>query len=1021
MSKYISPILAFVQAIFTRRGLLVVSGIVAVSYAVTVLLYAQMLPDLGLRTAFSKAIRGPIAPVEGPTPAVGDEVVKIGDLEIRWWPDLLNAPPKLDAELQQVERWPEWAKKAEVAGERTVLVRMTFKQRDSGQLQESWFALAQLPLADMIPSILWFFLKLALFAVGALVLWKRPGDSAAETFYFLCVVTLAAFVGGYHWSRIAIQPPLLLIFMACAVLVPVVSLHFYLVFPRRNAWFLAHPRLTLGVMYGTALTFMVLFGVLYLRARWLRGVMHDDDDLTQLRLAVYAAIGVAAAWYLACVAVLSHSFRTVTDVLERNQVKWILYGVVLALLPLGYTLYVAVWDQDAFSAGAATWPMFAASALITTAFAVAITRYRLMELDKIITSGMGYFVISFLAGLAYYAVVFIGTVVFNQFIAGPKLSEALMVSTTALVLMIVLDLARRRFQKALDRRFSRDKSQLDRTLQRMGQAIQQLVDPLALAHKLLHAATEQLGVPRGAVYLRQGEPPIYRLAGTLGPAPELSELSSGFPLIEAVAGGHPVSTRSSGNQPLTAAQRQLQFLGGEIAHPLVHEGRLLALLILGHRGTPYRSEDLDLLASFAQIAVLALESAEGHQTIDQLNRELQSKLEKISEQQHRILALQSQLRRQAPPPEQAGEGSTSSGSKGDAETAPASTGGIVGTGPVVQSLLTLVRKVAATDAVVLIRGESGTGKELLARAIHESSARAGKPFVKVHCAALTASLLESELFGHVKGAFTGAHKDKVGRFELATGGTLFLDEIGDVSLETQTKLLRVLQEKTIERVGSSDSLAVDVRILAATHQDLENLIRQGRFREDLFYRLNVFPVRVPPLRDRREDIPDLATHFLHLSAQRCKKDVTQIDDDVLAAFKGYAWPGNIRQLENVIERAVVIAEGPIVSVAELPDELLRSDDTIIERGDADTLPPSPPAYAQPAFAQTVPLPPVPLQEAAYASRPEGSSWRSERDRLEREQLVRALAAADGNKAEAARALGIARSTLVSRLKKLGLS
>ncbi len=290
--------------------------------------------------------------------------------------------------------------------------------------------------------------------------------------------------------------------------------------------------------------------------------------------------------------------------------------------------------------------MFGASACLTGAFAIGITRYRLMELDKIITSGVGYFLISFLAGLAYYAVVFLGTLVFNQFIAGPKLSEALTVSTTALVLMLVLDLARTRFKKALDRRFFRDKYQLDRTLQRMGQAIQQLVDPVALAQKLLQTATEQLAAPRGAVYLRQGEPPFYHLAGSVGPAPELHELAPGFPLIETVAQGKFISTRSRDNSALTPAQRQLQFLGGEIAHPLVHEGRLLALLILGHKNTPYRTEDLDLLAAFAQITVLALESAEGHRTIEQLNRDLQAKVEKISEQQRRILALQTQLRRQ---------------------------------------------------------------------------------------------------------------------------------------------------------------------------------------------------------------------------------------------------------------------------------------------------------------------------------------------------------------------------------------
>ncbi len=315
-----------------------------------------------------------------------------------------------------------------------------------------------------------------------------------------------------------------------------------------------------------------------------------------------------------------------------------------------------------------------------------------------------------------------------------------------------------------------------------------------------------------------------------------------------------------------------------------------------------------------------------------------------------------------------------------------------------QQLLSLVRKVAATDAVVLIRGESGTGKELLAKAVHETSTRAGKPFVKVHCAALSANLLESELFGHVKGAFTGAHKDKIGRFELANGGTLFLDEIGDINLEVQTKLLRVLQERTIERVGSSESLEVDVRILAATHQDLETLIRKGRFREDLFYRLNVFPIHMPPLRDHIEDIPELAMHFMRLSAQRCRKDVTQMDDDVLTAFKGFAWPGNIRQLENVIERAVVITEGQTVTLHELAPEILVKSSP---RDEAE----SKAIHGRELISINHPI----------------SNWRSERERTEREQMVRALAAADGNKAEAARALGIARSTLVSKLKKLGLS
>ena len=196
-----------------------------------------------------------------------------------------------------------------------------------------------------------------------------------------------------------------------------------------------------------------------------------------------------------------------------------------------------------------------------------------------------------------------------------------------------------------------------------------------------------------------------------------------------------------------------------------------------------------------------------------------------------------------------------------------------------------------------------------------------RPFVKVHCAALSQNLLESELFGHVKGAFTGADRDRVGRFEQANGGTLFLDEIGDINLEVQTKLLRVLQEMAFERVGSSQPINVDVRIVAATHQDLEALIQAGRFREDLFYRLNVIPLETPALRNRREDIFELAVFFLNRHAERAGKSLTHIEPEAVELLMAYDWPGNIRELENVIERAVILADGPALSVDDLPQEV----------------------------------------------------------------------------------------------------
>jgi transcriptional regulator with GAF, ATPase, and Fis domain len=994
--RRVAPWIALVvRHAFTRRGMLVLAGLFICCYAVAVLLYVYVLPlpMLDVRTAFSTTVLNdptisPVASAE--RPRAGDRILRVGDIPIHTWPDLLNAPRLLREKLDRNADRP-WSRRAG-EGEETQLIEVEFRRPADGKQFVSWRVLGRLPVEELVPTVLWFAVKMLLFAVGALVLWNRPTDRPAAQFFLLCVVTLGAFTGGYNWSYIATQPVLLLVFITCSVLLPAVTLHFYLVFPRPKAFLLSRPAGTLLAVYAVPLAFLLALTGLYAHTRWL--YQHHPDltgaveaALGRLQFATFAYIGVAPLWYLASVLALLHSYRRAADATERDQVRWILGGALLASLPIGYSVYVAIFEPARFAAGAVTWPMFFASLCMTVAFAVSITQYRLMELDKIVSSGAAYVLISVVAGVAYYLVVVLGTLLFHHVFTGPELYQTLTVSTTALLVMLGLDLARSRIIKALDRRVSRHKHHLDKTLQRMGQTIAQLVDPPTLANRLLQTSTELLGARRGAVYLREGGQPLYRLADHLGEAPPLTELSSGCPLVEALAGGEAVMAHGKPGAPPSAAQRQLALLGGEVAQALAHEGRLLALLILGGRDVgPYRAEDLNLLSAFGQITVLALGSAAGHRTIEQLNRDLQAKVEKISEQQRRILALQSQLRRQGEP-EPDGPGAA-------AVLAAESAHGIVGSSPQVRHLLELARKVSATEAVVLIRGESGTGKGLLARALHEHSPRAGKPFVQVHCAALSPTLLESELFGHVKGAFTNALRDKVGRFELAHGGTLFLDEIGDIALEVQTKLLRVLQERTFERVGSSDPVQADVRILTATHQDLERLMRQGRFREDLYYRLNVFPIAVPALRERREDIVELAHHFLQVYGQRCKKAVDQIDDDALAALKAYPWPGNVRELENVVYRAVVNAEGPVLTVRELPPEVLR------------------PGGAEIAAA---------VEEVGPGGVYLGvRGERARRDRGEKEALVRALAAAAGNQAQAARALGMARSTLVSRLKKHGL-
>ncbi len=316
-------------------------------------------------------------------------------------------------------------------------------------------------------------------------------------------------------------------------------------------------------------------------------------------------------------------------------------------------------------------------------------------------------------------------------------------------------------------------------------------------------------------------------------------------------------------------------------------------------------------------------------------------------------------------------------------------GEFIGRSAAMQQQYELIRQVAGSNTSVLILGESGTGKELAARAIHRASPRREALFVPLNCAAIPPDLLESELFGHSKGAFTGAFKERVGKFEMADGGTIFLDEVTEMRPPLQAKLLRVLQEKEVERLGSNRSVSIDIRVIAATNQDVRRALQQGTLREDLFYRLNVFTITMPPLRDRLADVPLLADYFIEKYAARMGRGRPTISAAALARLQSYSWPGNVRELENVVERALVLGQGEQIDTQHLPPEIVSVAEAL-----------SAPAFIPPAQQLTL----IPAVE-----------------RLEKTLISQALQQVAGNKAEAARLLDISERTLWYKVKKYGLS
>jgi transcriptional regulator with GAF, ATPase, and Fis domain len=1006
--------------------LLLFCGVVVLIYSIVVLGIVAAAPDLGIRCLLSDSawpngvtdgivMRAvPQDAVYGSRPAVGDRVVRVGEWPVNSFVDFSRSLMRLSSEPASDRSLADDADPNELKvteglkplvqyrnGTRFVEIEFVPQGKTIADTKTCYLKIQSLPIFEVLLSLCWFVLQTVVFAIGAAVYWNRPFDRASQLFYTLCLVTLGAFLGSSHWWIVAASFWLTAPTVICAVLLPAVCLHFFLVFPRTWLPLVWRPRTSLALIYGLPISGILSLLTLTAICSWTPwpGIFEPKVEtirqfLDAIRIGIYGSLVVGGVYFVITMARVLRSYRSTRNAVEQIQLKLLLWAGVATAICLGVTLFKALSDRESFALGGARVWIFLAGLCFTVSYAYGIIRYRLLLVDQIVTKGVMYYLANCGLTVAFALMLALAPFARQYLNVFPLTQQSAIISVVLMLAVIFVLWLRDMFQGMIDRRFYREKYQLGKALERMNRAVGRLADPEAVAALMLSSCRDVLGVDRAALYLRTSAESPFRLIAAYGAESLPRQFPGDHALIQAVVESGNLQRALLGSRSdLASAQTVLRELRIDLAHGMQIGNETVGLVLLGAKqtSTPFSGEDFTFLNALGQITNVALYTVKSDRDLERLNDELSRRIERIETQSRQIAVLQAELSQiQNPatsaPPAQSGDFNRSD---------------MKGKSRAIESVLETVRKVASSESSVLIRGESGTGKELVARVLHENSPRRAAPMICVHSAALSPTLLESELFGHVKGAFTGAHRDRIGRFQAASGGTLFLDEIGDISLDIQIKLLRVLQERCFEPVGGTQTIQVDVRVIAATHQDLEKLIAQGRFREDLYYRLNVITVPMPPLRERTEDILELALHFLMRSAQKCGKRITHIDPEALAALERHRWPGNVRELENVLERAVVLAESDRVTLNDLPAEIGR------------------PGRLPARMIET-----KPNGRRAAGGFPESASVNSYgvdgTPAWEREALLNALRKCSGNKARAARLLGIPRSTYFSKLKKHGI-
>ena len=812
--------------------------------------------------------------------------------------------------------------------------------------------------------------------VLCIVLWvSRRGEPGVNWFIVVILNIYIVLYGFTHLKGILGMAPLYLGYLFYALFTLPLLLHAFLRFPEPVPMLRRFPRLP-ALMYAPQILLVLASGVGYL-SLYIEPTQPNQERM--LLLGKWAIPAMFMVYMLASLVVILVRFVTAPSAL-RKQIQWIMYGAVLAgLLTMGFSF--TRWNT-----APAAWLLESSEyllpiyAILALTIAFSFMEFRLIDVDRIVHRSLVYAVLSGVIIVVYFALAgglgLLLTQVFD--------TTSNMVTVLATIVSVAMFFPlRRAVQANVDRLFFRHHTVYQEILQQASGEFVTMLDLDRLSKMLLDMLVTKLSRKHAMLLLAGADRrlEVVRAVGREAALPEGLPTVDSFTLrkLRAHSSGQTVAVARllTDLQPPRLAQEFdaiFETLDASLLVFLVVRDRVLGLLVLGSKvddSMVSRDEIVTLEALGRQLSVV-LRNAAAYSEIEKLSLDLAGRQREILELKNRVEAENVYLREELQQVARHGD--------------------IVGESPAITAVLEKVARVARTDATALIRGESGTGKELIARAIHDESERADRPLVTINCAAIPETLLESEMFGHEKGAFTGAVARKRGRFELADGGTLFFDEVGDMPHSLQAKLLRALQEGEILPVGAEAPIRVDVRVIAATHRDLEQRVTDGLFREDLFYRLNVVPIELPPLRERVEDIPPLAEHLMSLFAARTGKEITGISKRALDRLLAYPWPGNVRELGNVIERAVVLSTGAV----------LDGEVTLPQSG-AGPAPLAGPAGGTLGAPQTEPLE---FHEAVNDHK--------------RRILTEAIARHGGNRAAAARELGLQRTYLYRLAKQLGI-